>query len=365
MKKGKLISKKFLKNKEFVYNIGVEDNNNYFAENILVHNCKSSSTQQGANLLKLTDYKYKIALTGTLIINNPLDAYTALKWIGVEKSTLTNFKSQYCIFGGFGGHQVVGYKNLDILKEEIEACSLRRLKENLKDFPPKVVVDEVVEMDDAHQLFYENVKNGVKEECNKIELNANNVLALSTRLRQASSCPSVLTTNNIISSKVMRAVDLVEEICANGDKVVIMSTFKETLNVLMDMLKEYNPLLNTGDISDSVVSNNIELFQTDPKYKVFLATTAKCGTGITLNAASYMICIDTPYTAALQEQVEDRISRMTNKKSATIYRLSCQNTIDERIIEILNTKQAVSDYIIDDKLSEKSLMLLRNYILDL
>lgn len=329
------------------------------------HKCKSPSTQQGAHLLKLTNYEHKIALTGTLIINKPVDAYTALKWIGVEKANLSNFKSQYCIFGGFGGHQIVGYKNLDLLKAEIDSCSLRRRKEDLKDFPPKTIINEIVEMDDLHQKFYEDVKNGIKEECDKIVLNANNVLALSTRLRQATSCPSILTSSEIASSKIVRAIDLVEEICSNGDKVVIMSTFKETLNVLKNMLAEYHPLLGTGDLPDDVVTSNIELFQTDPKYKVFLATTSKCGTGINLNAASYMICIDTPYTAALQEQVEDRINRINNTKPAFIYRLICQNTIDEAVMNILEVKQAISDFIVDDKADAKAIEILRNYVEDL
>lgn len=329
------------------------------------HKCKSPSSQQGAHLLKLTNYEHKIGLTGTLIMNKPIDAYTALKWIGVEKANLSNFKSQYCVYGGFGGHQIIGYKNLDLLKAEIESCSLRRKKEDLKDFPPKTVITELVEMDDPHRKFYEAIQNGIKDECDKIELNFSNVLALSTRLRQATTCPSILTTTPIISSKIQRAVDLVEEIGADGDKVVIMSTFKETLNTLKELLKEYNPLLGTGDLSDDEVSKNIDLFQSSPKYKVFLGTTSKCGTGINLNAASYMICCDMPWTPALQEQVEDRINRINNTKPAFIYRLVCQNTIDEVVANILDVKQAVSDYIVDDKNDAAVMNILKNYILDL
>lgn len=329
------------------------------------HKCKSSSTQQGSNLLKLSNYEHKIGLTGTLVMNRPIDAYTALKWIGVEKANLSTFKSQYCVYGGFGGHQIVGYKNLDLLKAEIESCSLRRRKEDLKDFPSKTVINELVEMEDSHRKFYENIQDGVRDECDKVELNTNSVLALTTRLRQATTCPSILSSTQIVSSKIQRAVDLVEEICADGEKVVIMSTFKETLNILNNMLSEYNPLLNTGDIPDDQVSKNIDLFQTDPKYKVFLGTTSKCGTGITLNAATYMICCDMPWTPALQEQVEDRINRINNTKPVCIYRLICQNTIDEVVANILDVKQAVSDYIIDDKSDAAVLNILKNYILDL
>lgn len=259
-----------------------------------VHKVKNSASQQGHQLLKLTNYRYKIGLTGTLIMNRPLDAFTALKWLGVEKATLTNFKGQYCVYGGFGGHQIIGYKNMDILKDEIESCSLRRTKDMLPDFPPKNIINEVLEMDDNHKKFYEAVKNGVKEECDKIELSQNNILGLTVRLMQATSCPSQLTTQKIHSTKLLRAVELVDEIVNSGEKVVIMSTFKEPLNELYELLKEYNPLLGSGDVEDSEFDKNVDLFQNDPKYKVFLGTTSKAGTGITLNSATYMICINTP-----------------------------------------------------------------------
>ena len=326
-----------------------------------VHKANNSSSQQGHNLLKLKDHKYKIGLTGTLLTNNPLNAYLPLKWIGVEHSTLTNFKSQYCEFGGFGGYQIVGYKNIDILKEEIDACSLRRTKD-LLNLPPKNVIVELVEMNPLHSKFYENVKDGVKEECNKIELKTNNVLALTTRLRQATSCPSILTTENIPSSKIERCLDLVEEIVSQGDKVVIMSNFKEPVNQLANLLKDYNPLLGTGDLKDDIVSKNIDLFQTNDKYKVFIGTHAKMGTGVTLNAARYMILLDTPWTYAFTEQVEDRIHRVTNTEPVFIYRLICQGTIDEMVESIIETKKAFSDFIIDDKVTDDVIKILRDYI---
>lgn len=329
------------------------------------HKIKNISSQQGHNLLKLKNYTHKIALTGTLIVNNPLDAYAALKWTEIEHSTLTNFKSQYCQFGGFGGYQIVGYKNIDLLKHIIENRSLRRTKKEIKDLPPKTIIPEILEMDDSHLKFYESVKEGVKEECDRIELKANNVLSLTTRLRQASTCPSILTSNNVVSTKIERAIELVDDIVANGDKVVIMSQFKEPLNILYAKLKKYNPLLGSGDVSDDEFNRNKKLFQDDPKYKVFLGTGSKAGTGITLNAASYMICLDMPFTAALQKQIEDRIHRVDNTKPVFIYRLICQGTIDEAVAKMVSTKEAISDFIVDDKADEKTIEILRNYIQDL
>ncbi len=258
------------------------------------HKCKTSQSQQSHGLLKLTNYIHKVGLTGTLIESSPLNCFVPLKWIGAEKSTLTAFKQQYCSYGGFGGHQIIGYKNLALLKEEIETCSLRRKKDIIKDLPPKIIINETVELNDLHRKFYDNIKDGVKEQCDKITLNTQNTLALTTRLMQATVCPSLLTTDAVSSSKLDRAVELAEEIIGNGYKVVIMSLYKEPLNELYTLLRDYYPLLGTGDVSDDQFEKNRVLFQTDPTYKVWLGTASKSGTGITLNAAPYMICLNMP-----------------------------------------------------------------------
>ena len=329
-----------------------------------IHKAGNPSSQQSHGLIKLNTAKHRIGLTGTLLTNTPLNCYLPLKWIGVENATLTNFKGQYCVFGGFGGYQVIGYKNIDVLKNEIESCSLRR-KKDILNLPPKTVIKEIIEMNDFHREFYENIVDGVKEECDKIELKANNVLALTTRLRQATVCPSILTTNPIVSSKIERTVELVEELTSRGDKVVIMSVFKEPLNELKELLKDYHPLMGTGDIDDAQIEINKNIFQTDDEHKVFLGTESKMGTGHTLNRACYMILLDTPWTDALTTQVEDRIHRIGSNNPVFIYRLICQGTIDETVDKIVELKEALSDFIIDDKVTEKGMTILREYIEDL
>ena len=89
------------------------------------------------------------------------------------------------------------------------------------------------------------------------------------------------------------------------------------------------------------------------------------GTGVTLNAASYMIFIDTPFTQSGFSQACDRIYRIGTEKPVFIYNLICENTIDERVSQIIETKKAMSEYIIDDSLDNEALTILKKYILDL
>lgn len=319
------------------------------------HRIGAPNTSQYNNLMKL-DADFKVAATGTLIVNNPASAFPSLKFTDNDHATLTNFKSQYFEFGGFGDKQVVGYKNLETLREEIDSCSLRRtLTDVRKNMPPLTIDVEYLEMEEEQQKFYEAIKDGVKEEADKIELKAGNLLALTTRLRQATACPNVLTSQPIESIKVNRALEFIEEIISQGEKVVVFSMFKEPLNQLASKLTNYKFTLNTGDVNDDVVMRNVTEFQDNPEAQVFLGTFGKMGVGYTLNSAMYMVCLDTPYTFSLFEQGYQRVYRISNTRPAFIKVLVCSDTIDERVQEIVETKKELGEYLVDGKASENFL----------
>ena len=314
------------------------------------HRIGAPDTIQYDNLMKLKA-DFKVAATGTLIVNSPLSAYPSLKFTDNDSATLTNFKSQYCNFGGpFGNNQIIGYKNLDILREEIDNCSIRRTLYDVRADIPQLTIDtEYLEMDENQLKFYEAIREGVKEEADKIELESGNLLALTTRLRQATACPSVLTTQSIESIKVQRAFEYIQEITSQGEKVVVFSMFKEPLHLIAAKLDEFRYTLNTGDVPDAVAFNNMIKFQEDPNEQVFLGTFGKCGTGFTLNSSMYLICIDTPYTFSLFEQGYQRVHRISNTRPAYIKVLVCKETIDERVQEIVSTKKDLGEYLVDGK----------------
>lgn len=341
-----------LRSDEFIKTYNSKKNKNKIDMIVVdeIHKASNSSSDQGKGLLKLKA-KYQVALTGTLLTNSPLSAYLPLKWIGEEKGNKGTCKAEYCVYRGYGDAVLLaGYKNLDAFKEEIDNCSLRRTKEVLKDeLPPKTILEEYVSLSDSHRKFYEEVKNGVKDSCDKINLDTNQTLSLITRLRQATGCPSALTTENITSSKLERAVELTQDLISSGEKVVIFSTFKESVYKLAEMLKENNPLICTGDNKDEEISVNIDKFQNDDEHFLLIGTHQKMGTGVTLNRASYMIFIDTPFTYSDYAQACDRIHRIGSKNPVFIYNLICEDTIDEKVNDIVMTKKDLSDYVIDNE----------------
>lgn len=326
-----------------------------------VHKCKSNQSQQGKNLLKLNKAKYQVGATGTLLLNNPLDAYVPLKWIGAERANYSTFRYYYCNYGGPFGNMLVGFKNVHVLQDQIKKYSLRRTKDIL-DLPPKNIIHEYVDMNEAQSIFYENVKAGIAQNVDKVKLSTANVLSMVTRLRQATACPSILTSESIPSAKMDRAEDLAEQILASGYKLVIFSTFKQTVYELAERLKQYKLVIATGDQKDCEIEDAKRQFQEDPTTKVFIGTWQKCGTGITLTAASYLIFIDTPFTEAEFTQASDRIYRIGTKESVFIYNLVTRYTVDERVLELVTDKGAIADYVVDEKITPQGLASLRKYI---
>lgn len=329
-----------------------------------IHVCKSSSSQQGKNLLKLNKSEYRIGATGTLLLNNPLDSFVPLKWIDADRSTAGNFEHYYTVYGGDFNHEFLGYRNLQTLQKQLELYSLRRPK-SLLNLPEKTIIEEQVDMSESQRLFYNNVENGVIEEVDKVKLKPNVIMGMIMRLRQATACPAILTSKSVPSAKIERACDLVEQITSEGNKVVIFSTFKQTVELLQKELIDFNPLIGTGDIDDEEISANVDQFQSNENNKVFIGTWQKCGTGLTLTAASYMIFIDTPWTDAAFTQACDRIYRIGTEKPVTIYNLITADSVDEKVLEIVNDKAAISDYVLDGTITQKGLTSLQKYIEEL
>lgn len=328
-----------------------------------IHHCKSPTSIQGKHLLKLKDIKYKLGLTGTLLMNDPLDCYVPLKWIGAEQSNYTQYKYNYIIFGGPFNNIPCGYRNLNILKYQLSRYSLRRTSDEVLDLPERTIIPQYIDMDDRQAKFYTDIKNGILKDVDKVKINTATLLAMVTRLRQATVLPSILSSENIPSTKIDMACDMIEQITSQGNKVVLFSTYKTlVLDELDKRLSNIKHIICRDKDNATDIAN---MFENNPDIKVFIGTWEKCGTGINLISASYMIFLDTPWTWADFDQNMCRIYRIGTKRPVTIYNLICKDTIDERVWQLVNDKGAIADYIIDDKISDNTINSLRQYIIDL
>lgn len=325
------------------------------------HKCKNPDADQAQQMLSL-EAPIEIAMTGTPLMNQPLDLYVPLHWLGFEKHSFYQFKAHHCEMGGYGGYEVVGYKNLDELSQTLDEVMLRRRKEDVLDLPEKIYINEYVEMTDKQAEVYNSIMTDVRSRVDEI-VASSNPLSQLIRLRQATGYTGILSETIKESAKLDRMEEIVDDAVENGKKVVIFSNWTQITSPAFKRLsKKYSGAVITGDTPDSDRQGYVEKFQNDPNCKFILGTVGAMGTGLTLTAGTVEIFLDEPWNMALKEQAVDRCHRIGQKNNLTVYTLMCKDTIDERVNELVTKKGEMSNILIDGKI-EGSKTELINFLL--
>ena len=315
-----------------------------------MHKMKNPTAQQTKGFLKCLPY-CRIGMTGTPLMNSPMDLYVILKWLGYESHAFYSFKQHYCVMGGYGGYEIVGYKNLDQLTAQVREIMLRRLKSEVLDLPEKVYVDDVVEMSGKQAVMYKEVEAGLKADYISGDIDLTNPLSALIRLRQTTGYPGILSETITESAKLDRMEELVENCTSNDEKVIIFSNWTQMTDAICNKLKSvgYKVGVITGETPDISRQEIVDVFQNSSDLKVLVGTIGAMGTGLTLTAATTVIFLDEPWNKALFDQAVDRAHRIGQKNNITVYSIMCKDTIDERIHNLIYKKGAMSDAIIDGK----------------
>lgn len=315
-----------------------------------MHKMKNPTAQQTKGFLKCLPY-CRIGMTGTPLMNSPMDLYVILKWLGYESHAFYSFKQHYCVMGGYGGYEIVGYKNLDQLTAQVREIMLRRLKSEVLDLPEKIYVDDIVEMDGKQAVMYKEVEAGLKADYINGDIDLTNPLSALIRLRQTTGYPGILSETITESAKLDRMEELVENCTSNDEKVIIFSNWTQMTDAICNKLKSsgHNVGVITGETPDSSRQEIVDVFQNSSDLSVLVGTIGAMGTGLTLTAATTVIFVDEPWNKALFDQAVDRAHRIGQKNNITIYSIMCKDTIDERIHNLIYKKGAMSDAIIDGK----------------
>lgn len=344
-----------LRNKEIQKKIKALCEDNTIGMTIIdeIHKCKNSQSEQGKAIHCCCSY-YKIALTGTPLMNECIDLYNILKWLEVENHNLTQWRNYYCEMGGFGGYQIVGYRHLDELQEMLDSVMVRRRKVDVLDLPPKIYINELLEMNNNQAAIYEEVREALIKDIDRIRL-SHNPLAELIRLRQATASTAILSSKVNASCKIDRLLEIMEEV--NG-KAVIFSNWTSVTDIVAEKLKKYKPAVITGETKD--VQAELNKFKKNKTCKCIIGTIGALGTGYTLTEADTVIFLDEPWTMADKLQAEDRCHRIGTKDSVTVITLMCKDTIDERIHEIIERKGVVSDTLVDNVYEVEDLEYLLN-----
>lgn len=325
-----------------------------------VHKNASPQSQQGKQILKVkkqTGSKAEwIPMTGTPITSKPTDVFLPLKVVdGHEYSSYYMWCQNFCIYGGYGDHEIIGYKNIPALKAMLQGNMIRRLKADVLDLPPKIHYTEYVENTEYQDKLYRKILSEVKSDKAQITRSLN-PLASFLRLRQVNGSPELIDNELHIDSsyikynaKLRRLLELLNEIHERGEKAIIFSNWVEPLRTLYKFVAaRYKTCCYTGTMSAEDRNKHKRVFQNNPEYTVMIGTVGAMGTSVTLTAARNVIFYDEPWTPADKEQATDRAYRIGTEGSVNIYTLITKSTVDETVHDILYTKKGVAKFIVDN-----------------
>ena len=339
--------------------------NNQTISMIAIDECHKNMSPQSVQGKLILEIKKRtkqaaqwIPMTGTPIVNKPTDTFTPLKLIDAhDMQSYWHWCQHFVIYGGFGDHEIVGYKNIPKLKEMLSHNMIRRTKEDVLDLPPKNRITIYVESTKYQAELYEQVRADLLPQQEFISQQIN-PLAQMLKLRQVNGSPELVDPDLVVdktylhkNAKLMKLLELLEDITESGEKVIVFSNWVEPLKTLYKFIsKKYKVACYTGTMLESQREKHKRVFMTNPEYKIMLGTIGALGTTHTLTAASNIIFYDEPWTAADKEQAEDRIYRVSTTTSVNIYTIITIDTVDDIVHRIVYDKSDMSKYLVDNKL---------------
>lgn len=153
------------------------------------------------------------------------------------------------------------------------------------------------------------------------------------------------------SSKAARLLELIDEAKSDGRKVIVFSFFRDTLRKVSMLLGDLcmNPI--NGSVTPQRRQEIIDEFDKAPAGTVLVAQIQAGGTGLNIQSASVVILCEPQFKPSIENQAISRAYRMGQTRNVLVYRLLCEDTIDEKIMSTLESKQAIFDAFADKSMA--------------
>jgi len=318
----------------------------------LVKNNKALRTKALKMLAK--GVPHFIALSGTPIENRPIEIFNAVNIIDPEVFPNDwKFKERYCgaKYNGFGW-DFNGATNIPELHTTLSTTVMlrRKKKDVLKELPNKVWSFVPMELD--------NRKEYTEAENNFIQwVHTTKGEEAAERAKGAEMLSSIEALKQLaVKGKLNQAMDWVEDFLQSGKKLVIFVTHKFAMQFIMDEFPDISVKVD-GSVSTKKKQEAVDQFQNNKKIKLFVGNIKAAGVGINLTAASDVAFLELPWTPGALEQASDRVHRIGQKNSVSIYYLLAHETIEDRIATMIDKKRKVLDGILDGKNTDSGSLL--------
>jgi SNF2 family DNA or RNA helicase len=299
---------------------------------------------------------YRIALTGTPVENRLTELWSIMDFLNPGYlGSNAYFRTKYAI---------PIEKDRDALKSKklksiIAPFVLRRLKTDpsiIKDLPEKIETKTYCILTKEQATLYEAVVQDMLEKIEESEgiERKGMVLAALSKLKQICNHPvQFLKDESSLegrSGKLERLFSILDEIIAEGDKVLIFTQFAEMGHILKDVIKKQlkmDSFFLYGGVPRKNREKMIDSFQNDEKSpSIFILSLKAGGVGLNLTRASHVVHFDRWWNPAVENQATDRAFRIGQKKNVLVHKFICSGTLEERIDRMLEEKRELAESIV-------------------
>jgi len=312
-----------------------------------------------ADAVKRLRSRYAFVLTGTPLENRLDELYSVFQFLDPTiLGPLWRFNQRYFQLERrrSGSFKVLGYRNLDELRNRISPYVVRRTRDEvLTDLPDRVDNNFFVEMTDpqwhAYDGFRQTVARLIAVARRRPLTPKEHKVLLGALMKMRLICnalalhdPDIPPEERERTAPKLRELRhiLDDEIASNGHKAVVFSQWTNMLNLTEPVLDKLHLgyVKLTGSVPTSKRGALIEQFFEDDDTRVFLSTDAG-GVGLNLQAASLMVNLDLPWNPAVLEQRIARAHRHGQRHTVNVINLIAQGTIEERMLDTLAAKRDV------------------------
>ncbi|MBI3651302.1 MAG: SNF2 helicase associated domain-containing protein [Acidobacteria bacterium] len=311
---------------------------------------KNANTES-AKAARLLHGDYKLALSGTPIENHLGELWSLFEFLNPGLlGSASVFK-----LSGAGGRNVEE-ETRDLLARGLRPFILRRTKDQVaKDLPEKLEQTIYCELDKTQRKLYNELRDHYRHTLlgmvDRVGINKSKIMVLEAllRLRQAACHPGLLDKKRLTeaSAKLDLLVPRLLELHEEGHKVLVFSQFTSFLAIVKNQLDQENIQYAYLDGKTRDRAARVERFQNDPDCKLFLISLKAGGLGLNLTAAEYVFLLDPWWNPAVEAQAIDRAHRIGQTRNVFAYRLIARDTVEEKVLELQNTKRALAEAIIN------------------
>ena len=316
-----------------------------------------NSLSQAAKAVRRLRAHHRVALTGTPMENRLAELWSIMDTLnpGILGSS-ESFRTRYAI-------PVERHRQTEPaqrLRGITRPYVLRRLKTDpqiIDDLPDKIEIKQYCHLTTEQASLYQSVVDDMMdriENSDGIERRGN-VLAAMAKLKQVCNHPAQLLHDRSPvgrrSGKVTRLEEILDEVLAEGDQVLLFTQFTEFAELLLPHLSarlDSDVLYLHGGTPKRRRDEMVTRFQSDGGPPVFLLSLKAGGTGLNLTAASHVIHLDRWWNPAVENQATDRAFRIGQKRNVQVRKFICTGTLEEKIDESMEEKKALADLVISD-----------------